>query len=75
MSTTTTETRVHIDRSGPFDFAGLEWADTGCEPIAVWARDGWDLFVYGADLPLMLGGRRDMTDAEVQELAREALTD
>lgn len=73
--TTTTETRVHIDRSGPFDFNGLEWADTACDPIALWAGDGWDLFIYGEDGPLMLGGRRDMTDAEVQELAREALAD
>ncbi|GEO95211.1 hypothetical protein [Kocuria turfanensis] len=73
--TTTAPTNVHVDRSGPFDFDGLQWADTNCEPIAEWNRDSWDLFVFGEDLPIMLGGHSDMTDQEVQDLAREALND
>lgn len=69
----TATTKVHIDRSGPFDFDGLEWADTNCEPIAMWNRDGWDLFVFGEDLPIMLGGHPEMSDRDVRGLAYEAL--
>lgn len=69
----TAPTNVHIDHSGPFDFDGLQWADTNCEPIVMWNRDGWDLFVFGDDLPIMLGGHPDMGDREVRNLAYEAL--
>lgn len=78
MSTTTTPDTTNpvcilVDRGAPFNFDGPQFEDTNGEPIAMWNRDCWDLFVLGEDLPLMLGGHREMTDDEVRELAREVL--
>lgn len=63
--------RIHVDRT--VDDAGLSFDDTNGAPIAAWLGPGWQLYRLWNDDPVELGGTFDMTDGEVDEMARQSL--